>query len=35
MIDPATRWFEIAKANFKLAASIRDLLHNTWLARYL
>jgi Integrase zinc binding domain len=35
MIDPATGWFEIAKANNKLAASIQDLFHNTWLARYL
>jgi Integrase zinc binding domain len=34
MIDPATGWFEIAKANDKSAASIQDLFHNTWLARY-
>jgi hypothetical protein len=34
MIDPATGWFEIVKANNKSAASIQDLFHNTWLARY-
>ena len=34
MIDPATGWFEIAKANNKSAASIQDLFHNNWLARY-
>jgi hypothetical protein len=34
MIDPATGWFEIAEANNKSAASIQDLFHNTWLARY-
>jgi hypothetical protein len=32
MIDPAIGWFEIAKANNKLAAAIQDLSHNTWLA---
>ena len=32
IIDPATGWFEIAKANNKSAASIQDLFHNTWLA---
>jgi hypothetical protein len=36
MIDPAinTGWFEIVKATNKLATSIQDLFHNTWLARY-
>jgi hypothetical protein len=34
MIDPATGWFEIVKATNKSAASIQDLFHNTWLARY-
>ena len=34
IIDPATGWFEIAEANNKSAASIQDLFHNTWLARY-
>jgi hypothetical protein len=34
MIDPATCWFEIAKAKYKLAMSIRDLFHNTWLMHY-
>jgi hypothetical protein len=34
MIDPATGWFEIAKANNKLAAAIQDLFHNTWLECY-
>ena len=34
MIDPATGWFEIANANNKSAASIQDLFHNNWLARY-
>jgi transposase InsO family protein len=34
MIDPATGWIEIVKATNKLATSIQDLFHNTWLARY-
>jgi hypothetical protein len=34
MIDPATGWFEIVEATNKSAASIQDLFHNTWLARY-
>jgi Integrase zinc binding domain len=34
MIDPATGWFEIVQANSKLATSIQDLSHNTWMARY-
>jgi hypothetical protein len=34
MIDPATVWFEITKTNNKSAASIQNLFHNTWLARY-
>jgi hypothetical protein len=36
MIDPAiiTGWFEIVKATNKSATSIKDLFHNTWLARY-
>jgi hypothetical protein len=34
MIDPATGCFVIANANNKLAASIQDLFHNTWLASY-
>jgi hypothetical protein len=36
MIDPEinTGWFEIVKATNKSATSIRDLFHNTWLARY-
>ena len=34
MIDPATGWFDIVKATNKLASSIQDLFHNTWLARY-
>ncbi len=34
MIDPATGWFEIVKATNKSAASVQDLFHNTWLARY-
>jgi hypothetical protein len=35
MIFPATGWFEIFKATNKSATFIQDLLHNTWLARYL
>ena len=34
MIDPATGWFEIVKATNKSAASVQDLFHNIWLARY-
>jgi hypothetical protein len=34
MIDPATGWFEIVEATNKSATSIKDLFHNTWLARY-
>jgi hypothetical protein len=36
MIDPAinTGWFEIVEATNKSAASIQDLFHNIWLARY-
>jgi hypothetical protein len=36
MIDPAinTGWFEIVKVTNKSAASIQDLFHYTWLARY-
>ena len=34
MIDPATGWFEIVEATNKSAASVQDLFHNTWLARY-
>jgi hypothetical protein len=34
MIDPATGWFEIVKATNKSATSIKNLCHNTWLARY-
>jgi hypothetical protein len=37
MIDPATNWFKIVEAMYKIASttSIQDLFHNTWLARYL
>jgi hypothetical protein len=37
MIDPAlnTGWFEIVKVTNKSAASMQDLFHNTWLARYV
>jgi hypothetical protein len=34
MIDPATGWFEIVEANNRLATSIQDLFHNSWLAQY-
>ena len=34
MIDPATNWFEIAKYDNKKAATIADLVEQTWLARY-
>jgi hypothetical protein len=34
MIHPATGWFEIVKATNKSVTSIRELFHNTWLARY-
>jgi hypothetical protein len=29
-----TAWFEIFQADSKLATSIQDLFHNTWLASY-
>jgi hypothetical protein len=37
MIDPAinTGWFEIVKATNKLATSIQNLFHNTYLASYI
>jgi hypothetical protein len=34
MIVPATGRFDIVKVTNKLANSIQDLFHNTWLARY-
>ena len=34
MIDPATNWFEIAEYDDKKAATIADLVEQTWLARY-
>jgi transposase InsO family protein len=34
MIDLATGWFEIVKTKNKSATSIKDLFHNTWLARH-
>ena len=34
MIDPATGWFKIAEYNDKRAATIADLVEQSWLARY-
>jgi hypothetical protein len=34
MIEPTTGWFEIFKATNKLAVSVQDLFHNTWLEHY-
>ena len=34
MIDPATGWFEIVEYDDKKAATIADLVEQTWLARY-
>ena len=34
IIHPATGWFEIVKYNDKHAATISNLLYQTWLCRY-
>ena len=34
MIDPATNWFKIAKYDDKKAATIADLVEQTWSAWY-
>ena len=34
MIDPVTRWFEMAEYNDKLAISIPNLVETTWLYIY-
>jgi hypothetical protein len=30
-MNPATEWLKIAEANNKMAASIQNVFHNTWL----
>ena len=34
MINPVTNWFEIVEYDNKKAATIADLVEQTWLARY-
>ena len=34
MIDPITRWFEIAQYNDKRAIYIMNLVETTWLSRH-
>ena len=34
MIDPATGWFKIAEYNDKRAATIANLVEQSWLAQY-
>ena len=34
MIDPVTGWFEIVQYNDKQAATIENLVDQTWLCRY-
>ena len=34
MIDPVTRWFEIAQYEDERAISISNLFETTWMSRY-
>ena len=34
MIDPSTGWFEKGRYNDKQAATIENLVHQTWLSGY-
>ena len=34
VIDPTTGWFEIVQYNNKQAATISNLVEQTWLCRY-